>query len=343
MSIPQKFSDELDIEFLQPLDHGGHSFVYQVRVDESHVPSVLKIFRFALPPDSSAAVKYNLKANAPSSSSSSVAATANTDVKSNSSSASNGNNDQSGNVNSTSGIDTSNGTTHSDPAITGGRQMGSPHSYFDAEFEAYARLLRFSQTPVVAENGCHHPDDDNNKEDQDHDDQQTNMSNMSNSNSGHKQTQPLPPWPICHAAVTISSALEERLRAGKLLIYNPVSARHRYRKYTDTFPLLLKALLLSYIPTTRLGRLQQLTNPQIAHLIPNDIKRGIRMMHECGVLHNDIKPRNLMIDGQTGTVTWIDFSNAQTREVGEDDVAWIRRVRNEDEVVDKMVKRWVGG
>jgi len=46
------------------------------------------------------------------------------------------------------------------------------------------------------------------------------------------------------------------------------------------------------------------------HLIIENLKKGLLLIHETGVAHRDIKPKNIMIDIKTFNIKYLDFGNS---------------------------------
>lgn len=46
------------------------------------------------------------------------------------------------------------------------------------------------------------------------------------------------------------------------------------------------------------------------HLIMENLKKGLLLIHEMGVAHRDIKPKNIMIDIKTLNIKYLDFGNS---------------------------------
>jgi len=68
----------------------------------------------------------------------------------------------------------------------------------------------------------------------------------------------------------------------------------------------LNALLLEYIHSS------PLTEASISPEIVDKTVGALGRIHEAGVLHRDVMPRNVLITGE-GEVVWVDFDCAKTK------------------------------
>ncbi|EDN05191.1 hypothetical protein I7I51_05790 [Histoplasma capsulatum] len=73
------------------------------------------------------------------------------------------------------------------------------------------------------------------------------------------------------------------------------------------------ALFLEYISNLEMLHLHNYTEARMDNFI-----EGLREIHKAGVLHHDVKPRNMLIvkdDPNPDRVVWIDFDRAQTYDI----------------------------
>lgn len=77
-------------------------------------------------------------------------------------------------------------------------------------------------------------------------------------------------------------------------------------KFTDE-ELPLNAVLMEYIPNMHQIDLSTYSEERLEKL-----HAILKEIHAAGVLHDDLYPRNMMVQVDTGRVLWIDFDRAQT-------------------------------
>jgi serine/threonine protein kinase len=68
----------------------------------------------------------------------------------------------------------------------------------------------------------------------------------------------------------------------------------------------MSLVMLEYIEDA-----QQLSPNNINWEICKEVRRGLKAIHEAGVLHHDIGEQNILVT-PTGRVVWIDFSSSYT-------------------------------
>jgi hypothetical protein len=77
------------------------------------------------------------------------------------------------------------------------------------------------------------------------------------------------------------------------------------------------ALVMQYVPgetlASLLGRVPRLPAEQAENVL-RDLGRALEFAHALGVVHRDVKPQNVLIDGETGTALLSDFGIAKSTE-----------------------------
>jgi tRNA A-37 threonylcarbamoyl transferase component Bud32 len=75
-------------------------------------------------------------------------------------------------------------------------------------------------------------------------------------------------------------------------------------------------------------------------IVAAEVLRGLGEIHERGVVQGDIKWRNILVEEGSGSVRWVDFSNAVVKGSveGEDEGEWQVLVDKETRECRKMLR-----
>jgi serine/threonine protein kinase len=127
--------------------------------------------------------------------------------------------------------------------------------------------------------------------------------------------------PYCYGFVALRD-LREQMRCAS-------DWKSPIKKHLSKRPLC--ALLLEYIPNSVSIAADPARLSNRPHLV-TDILNALRIVHSAGVYHNDIMPRNVLLDENDG-VWWIDFGWSRNTSMSQIHDAWYQRELRHVEVL----------